>query len=196
MWRRGLAAWFAVVAIACSSPERGSFTTEQLPDIVLQADEAPDGTREVAGAGGEQDLDTFAVDAAEREALVADGFVSGYVAYFAPEAYFDPQEFVDEDSISFQVIAGVFETPDGASSSLRRFLGDLRDRQLTEAAAVSVPELGDESYGLSGSSPGDGSPLLVYLWRRGNLILVLSGSGPVEPAAMLAAAQTMADRAP
>jgi hypothetical protein len=196
MWRRGLAAGLAVVAIACSSSERGSFTAKQVPDIVLQADEAPEGTRAVVGAGGEQDLDTFAVDAAEREALVADGFVSGYVAYFAPEAYFDPEQFVDDDSISFQVIAGVFETADGASSSLRRFLGDLRDRQLAEAADVAVPELGDESYGLSGSSPADGSSLLVYLWRRDNLILVLSGSGPVEPATMLSAARTMADRTP
>jgi hypothetical protein len=195
MWRRSLAGLLAVLAIACSSAARGSFTSDQVPGIVLQADEAPSGTRKVAGFGGAQDLDAFARDATERAALVRDGFVFGYVTYFAPEAYFDPERFVADDAISFQVIAGVFETPGGASSSLRRFLGDLRSRQLAEAVDAPVPELGDERYGVTGRSPGDGSPLLVYLWRRGNLILVLSGSGPVEPAAMRAAAQAMADRA-
>ncbi len=195
MWQRSLAAALAVVAIACSATEDGSFTTEQVPGIVLRSDEAPAGTRKVAGVGGEQDLDAFARDAAERAALVQDGFVSGYVAYFAPEAYFDPEALVGDDAISFQVVAGVFEAPAGASSSLRRFLGDLRTRQLEGATEVPVPGLGDESYGVSGRSPADGSALLVYLWRRANLILVLSGSGPVKTEAMLAAARAMADRA-
>jgi hypothetical protein len=195
MWRRGLAVALAIAAAACSASERGSFTMEQVPGIVLQADEAPEGTRKVAGVGGEQGLDTFARNATERAALVRDGFVSGYVSYFAPDAYFDPEESVGADAISFQVIAGVFETPGGASSSLRRFLGNLRTRQLAGAVDAPAPELGDESYGLSGSSPADGSALIVYLWRRSNLILVISGSGPVDPSAMRSAAQAMAERA-
>jgi len=193
MWQRGLAAVLAVAAVACSSGDR-TFTREELPEIVLRADEAPEGTRKVEAVGGEQDLDAFARDAAERAALVRDGFVTGYVSYFAPEAYFDPDEHVDEEAISFQVIAGLFEEPVGASSSLRRFMADLRDRQLEGAGEVAVPDLGEESYGLSGRSPADGSALIVFLWREANLILVLSGSGPVGRDAMLGAARLMGGR--
>ena len=193
MWQRGLAAVVAVVAAACSAGAHG-FTREEVPDIVLQADEAPEGTRIVAGVGGEQDLDAFARDATERAALVDDGFVSGYVSYFAPEAYFDPEQFVADDAISFQVIAGLFEEPAGASSSLDRFMGDLRDRQLEGAETIAAPDLGDESHGLSGRSSSDGTEVVVFLWRRDNLILVLVGSGPVDEAAMTAAARAMAVR--
>jgi hypothetical protein len=193
MWRRSLVVAVALAAAACSTGGDGQ--PPALEDIVLQADEAPEGTRKVADAGGQQDLDAFARNAAERAALVEDGFVTGYVAYFAPEAYFDPEEFVDEDAVSFQVIAGRFEDADGASSSLHRFMEDLRGRQLDQAEAVEAPPLGDESFGLSGRSAGDGSAVLVLLWREGDLLLVVIGSGAFDEESVAGAARAMAERA-
>ena len=65
---------------------------------------------------------------------------------------------------------------------------------LEGAGEVAVPDFGEESYGLSGRSPADGSALMVFLWREANLILVLSGSGPVGRDAMLGAARLMGGR--
>jgi hypothetical protein len=212
MSRRGLALTLLLLLAACSSagdegnasgrssqspsPPRSPEPATPLPDlaqIVLQADEAPEGTRQVEGVGGEQDLDAFARDATERAALVEDGFVSGYVSYFAPEAYFDPEAFVGRDDTSYQVIAGLFEHPEGASSSLHRFMGDLRDRQLQGAEDAVAPSLGDESFGLAGTSSSDGSAVLVLLWRQGNVLLVLVASGAVDEGAATRAARTMAE---
>ena len=174
---------------------REEITPEDLPRIVLQADEAPPGTAKAPQVGGAQDLDAFARDATERDALVADGFVGGYVTYFAPTEFFDPQAEVGRESVSVQVIAGLFAEPDGASSSLDRFLDDLRDRQLSDSAAITPPDLGEEAYGLEGTAASDGSPMLLYAWRVENLILVTVGSGPVDAADLAAAAGTIDQRA-
>jgi hypothetical protein len=207
MWGRSLALVLVLLAAACSSDAAREAPAPTVPadpsapadhpdlaEIVLQADEAPEGTRQVEGVGGEQDLDTFARDADERAALVEDGFVSGYVSYFAPEAYFDPEELVGRDDASYQVIAGLFEDADGASSSLHRFMGDLRDRQLDGAEEVGAPELGDESFGLTGRSARDGSDVSVLLWRDGNVLLVVVASGAVDEGTLARAARTMAAR--
>jgi len=183
-----------VLAAACSS-DPPVFTPADLPRVVLQADDAPAGTRMVADASGERDLDAFARDGAERDGLEQDGFVLGYVVLFAPEAWFDPNVHVGSDAVSVQVVAGLFEAPEGAASSLRRYLGDLRDRQIESAEDLTVPDLGDEAYGLRGVAPADGSPLLVYLWRVRNLILVVSGSGPVDESLLAVLGATMSERA-
>ena len=196
MFPRILAATVVVMTTSACASSEDAFEREDLPAIVLQADEAPVGTRKVADAGGEQDLDAFARDATERAALVEDGFLSGYVVYFAPEAWFEPGEFVDDGPVAFQAIAGLFRDADGASSSLRRYLGDLRTRQIQDAVTLEAAvDVGEESFGLRGRAPADGSPLLVYLFRVRNLVLVVSGSGPVDEAAVAAAADAMAARA-
>jgi hypothetical protein len=98
---RSLTLLVLVVATAasCGGGEE-AITPEDLPRIVLQANEAPPGTAKAAQVGGAQDLDAFARDAAEREALVADGFVQGYVVYFAPSEFFDPQVDVGPEAVS------------------------------------------------------------------------------------------------
>lgn len=147
---------------------RQAITPEDLPQILLQANEAPPGTAKAAQTGGAQDLDAFARDATERDALIEDGFVQGYVVYFAPTEFFDPQGEVGQGSVSVQVIAGLFEEPEGAASSLARFLDDLRGRQLSVSTDLAAPMLGDEAYGLEGAVASDGSPLILYAWRVEN----------------------------
>jgi hypothetical protein len=169
------------------------FTPADLPRIVLQEDEAPAGTRR-SSLSGASDLDGFARDERERDALQKDRFVAGYVAYFPPESYFLRQAGSPDD-VSFQAIAGLFEAEDGASASLRRYVQDLRARQMRDASDVPSVGLGEESFGLFGSAAVDGSPLLIYAWRVRNLVLVLAASGPVERSDALALARTMDVRA-
>ena len=186
---------FLVAFVTSCGGGQEAITPDDLPRIVLQANEAPPGTAKAAQVGGAQDLDAFARDAAERDALVADGFVQGYVVYFAPSEFFDPQAEAGPDAVSIQVIAGLFDEADGAASSLARFLDDLRNRQLSGSAEVPPPTLGDEAFGLEGAAASDGSSTLLYAWRVENLILVTVGSGPIEAAELEAAAETIDRRA-
>jgi hypothetical protein len=189
----------AVVGLALVACSGGGnlFEEDDLPRIVLQADEAPEGTRKVAGRGGAQDLETFATSAAERAALVADGFVRGHVAYFAPETYFATTRPSDEElaaAISVQVIAGLFEAVDGAASALDRYVDDLSTRQVPGAATERWGGLGQEAFRLEGRA-SDGSSVIAYLWRVENLVLVVAGSGRIEDRLVLDLARTVDARA-
>jgi hypothetical protein len=181
----------AVVVAACGPSAR--FTADDLPRIVLRADEAPEGTSMVQERGGSQGLEAFATSAAERRALVADGFVRGYVVYFAPETYFAttrPSDAELDAAVSVQVIAGLFEGTDGARSSLDRYVGDLSTRQVPGAATEPSDQLGQEAVRLAGEAP-DGTAVVGYLWRVENLVLVVVGSGPIRDAVVLGLARTV-----
>jgi hypothetical protein len=192
--RRSFALTLLVTTLAaCGRSEEPTFVAADLPGILLHPDEAPAGTR-ASTLGGRSDLDSFARDAAERGALLADGFVSGYVVYFPPESYFRKQPHADTD-VSYQAIGGLFEDTDGAASSLHRYVEDLRARQMPGASDVSAAGLGDEAFGLTGGAASDGSFLRVYAWRVSNLILVLVASGPVDAQTALGLARTMDGRA-
>src|SRR5215207_9070045 len=111
---RRMLALVAVVAFAACGPSGdAAFEADDLPRILLHPDEAPQGTRAETTLGGPSDLDAFAHDDAERDALTADGFVSGYVAYFPPESYFRHEPHAETD-VAYQAVAGLFEDADGA----------------------------------------------------------------------------------
>lgn len=181
----------ALLAVACGSSAR--FTTGDLQRIALRADEAPEGTRMVQERGGPQDLEAFATSPSERRALVADGFVRGYVVYFAPETSFAPTRpsYAElEAAVSVQLIAGLFEGTDGARSSLDRYVEDLSTRQVPGAATEPSDHLGQEAFRLEGEAP-DGTMVIAYLWRVDNLVLVVAGSGPIRDAEVLGLARTV-----
>lgn len=164
--------------------------SRRLPRIVLRADDAPDGTRLVEERGGSQELE--ATTPAERRALVADGFVRGYVVYFAPDTYFattPPSDAELEAAVSAQVIAGLFEGIDGARSSLDRYVEDRSTRQVPGAATEPSDSSGQEAVHLEGEAP-DGTAVIAYLWRVDNLALVVAGSGPIRDAVVLGLART------
>jgi len=178
---------------AASAPGDARFSPSDLPRILLRPDEAPDGTRADRSLAHPSDVDAFAHDVVERQALLNDGFESGYVVYFPPDSYFrkEPHKVTD---VAFQAIAGLFDEAAGASSSLRRFVDDLRTRQMVGSATISGQGLGDEAFGLAGGAALDGSFVRVYAWRVSNVILVLVASGPVAEDEALALARAMDER--
>jgi hypothetical protein len=158
------------------------FTRADVNLIVLGPNDAPGGTAYVEDASGFHDLDAFARDDIERSHLVDDGFEVGHVALFLPPASANgpSPEPLTNDSVIVQGIAGLFHDADGAESSLQRYVQDLRSRQIPDASDVPAGGLGDTSFGLRGETP-DGSRVQIFVWRIGNLLLAISGSGPVMP---------------
>jgi hypothetical protein len=167
-----------------SSPksEPGPYARADIAAIVLGPADAPDGTSYVDGVSGFQDLQAFARDDVERAHLVDDGFQIGHLALFFPSGRVDggaPEPLTNRSTI-VQGITGLFHDANGAERSLERYVQDLRSRQLPDARDIPAEGLGDTSFGLRGKTP-DGSRVRMYVWRIGNLILAISGSGPIEP---------------
>jgi len=169
----------ACIGGSADDPDARPFTRTDVETIVLGPNDAPDGTTYVQDASGFNDLDAFARDEVERGHLVDDGFQIGHVALFLPPASATggpSSEPLTNDSVIVQGIAGLFRDADGAGSSLERYVDDLRTRQIPGAADVSADGLGDQSFGLRGETP-DGARVQIFVWRIGNLLLAVSGSG-------------------
>jgi hypothetical protein len=200
--RRGIVAILAFVALAGSAcggdwdaaAPPGRIARTDLEAIVLSADDAPDGTAYVGSVSGFQDLDTFARDAGELAHLREDGFVVGHLALFFPRSHTEGSEPLTTRSVIVQGITGLFRTAAGARSALERFVADLRDRQIPAATEVITGPLGDQAFGLAGETP-DGSHVLIFAWRVDNLVLAVSGSGPIAPPKVRAIVRSVDGRA-
>ncbi len=173
----------------------GPYTRADVDAIVLGAADAPAGTAYVDAVSGFQDLQAFARDRAELGHLVEDGFEIGHLALFVPRGRVDggaPEPLTNRSTI-VQGITGLFHDAAGAERSLERYVADLRSRQLPSARVESAAGLGDVSFGLRGKTP-DGARVQMYVWRIGNLVLAISGSGPMEPAEIRALADLLDGR--
>jgi hypothetical protein len=173
----------------------GPYTRADVDAIVLGAADAPAGTAYVESVSGFQDLQAFARDQAELGYLVDDGFEIGHLALFFPSGRVDggaPEPLTNHSTI-VQGITGLFHDADGAESSLERYVADLRSRQLPSARDVPAEGLGDMAFGLRGKTP-DGARIQMFVWRIGNLVLAISGSGPLQPAEVRALADLLAGR--
>jgi hypothetical protein len=160
--------------------------------IELGPDDAPAGLAYVEQFSGDQDLDAFARDDAERARLADDGFELGNGALFVPADRAAGGHLTARDPIVQGTVA-VFARDEGASASLGRFLGDLRSRQLRRAADGASPALGDESYRLDATN-ADGATVTVLGWRDANLVLVVVGTS-FAPASVEALARLVDARA-
>ena len=187
-----MVAVLALFAAACHSGGDGAATQSSAPGpytradvdaIVLGPSDAPEGTSYVDGVSGFADLKAFARDDVELAHLQADGFQIGHLALFLPSGHVNggAPEPLTNRSVIVQGISGLFRDSEGAERSLERYVQDLRTRQLPDAHDIPAGGLGDRSFGLRGTTP-DGSHVKMYVWRIGNLILAVSGSGPMGPA--------------
>jgi hypothetical protein len=167
----------AVLALAaCSSPQPATprYEPADLSGIELVPSDAPTGLSYVPEFSGDQDLDAFARDAVERQALSADGFELGNGALFVPSDRAAGGHLSAGDPIVQGTVA-VFGRDDGASASLGRFLTDLRARQLVDVHDRDPVALGDEAYRLDATNR-DGARVTVLAWRRANLVMVVIGT--------------------
>ena len=160
--------------------------------IELRPADAPAGLAYVPQFSGDQDLDAFARDEAERARLAGDGFELGNGALFVPADRVSGGHLTAGDPIVQGTVA-VFARDEGASASLGRFLDDLRSRQLRSATDGAPPALGNESYRLDATN-ADGAGVTVLGWRDANLVLVVVGTS-FAPASVEALARLVDARA-
>ena len=175
----------------------GRISRADLDTIVLQPADAPLATAYVDGASGFRTLQSFARDDEELGHLQEDGFLAGHIVLFLPADRVNPNgptAPLTNNSIIVQGIAGLFHDADGADRSLERYVEDLRTRQVPDAEDVAADGLGERSVGLRGVTP-DGSKVLVFVWRVDNVILVVSGSGPLPAEEVRALADLVNARA-
>ena len=161
--------------IRCPARSRAPTSTT----IVLGPNDAPDGTTYVDDASGFNDLDAFARDEIERGHLVDDGFRSvtwrcSSRRRARPAGRWPP---LTNDSVIVQGIAGLFHDADGAGSSLERYVEICARDRSRMPNDIPAEGLGDQSFGLRGETP-DGARVHIFVWRIGNLLLAISGSGP------------------
>jgi hypothetical protein len=181
-----------VTIVACSHPSTPRYQPSDLVAIELRPADAPAGLAYVPQFSGDQDLDAFARDDAERARLTADGFELGNGALFVPAERVSGGHLTARDPIVQGTVA-VFARDEGASASLGRFLDDLRSRQLRGATDGAAPALGNESYRLDATNP-DGAGVTVFGWRDANLVLVVIGTS-FAPASVEALARLVDARA-
>jgi hypothetical protein len=181
-----------VTMVACSHPSTPRYQPSDLAAIELRPEDAPAGLAYVPQFSGDQDLDAFARDDAERARLVADGFELGNGALFVPADRVSGGHLTARDPIVQGTVA-VFARDEGASASLGRFLDDLRSRQLRGVTDGAPPALGDESYRLEATN-GDGASVTVLGWRDANLVLVVIGTS-FAPASVESLARLVDGRA-
>jgi hypothetical protein len=170
------------------------YTTEDLPEIVLSRGDTPPGTEFAPQYSVDLSIDQFASDDEELTALRGDAFVLGHISLFVPEGQLEHDPLPAEPGAVFvHGVAGLFETPVGADSSLHRYVTNLRAFQLERETRIPAEGLGDASEGLRGRL--DGEPVTIYAWRTANLVLVVSGSGTMPSHEVRALADVLQRRA-
>ena len=161
--------------------------------IELRPADAPAGLAYVPQFSGDQDLDAFARDDAERARLAGDGFELGNGALFVPTERVSGGHLTARDPIVQGTVA-VFARDEGASASLGRGPAERVPRPLPAAPAGAPPALGNESYRLDATN-ADGASVTVLGWRDANLVLVVVGTsfapGSVEALARLVDARAL-----
>jgi hypothetical protein len=170
------------------------FMEKDLSAIVLGRRDAPAGTEFAPQYSVDQNIDQFASDGEELTALRQDRFVVGHTALFVPRGQLDHGVLpAAHGSVFVQAIAGLFETPEGADSTLLRYVANLRAFQLTDEVRIDAEGLGASSEGLRGVA--DGERITVFAWRTANLVLVVTGSGTIAATDVRALADLMQHRA-
>jgi len=159
-------------------------TADDLPTIVLPANEPPDGMQ----------LDNTYDD--ERILLRPIISVTGTdaVSYLEQPGYVDGlyTEFSD-DLTGLLSWAALFESPEDAERALALYAEEVQSE-----AGYGLDNRVDVEFGDNGALYGASDPsneTLVYLWRNGNLVLAAATYGPFDPDELRSIAQEMDDRA-
>jgi hypothetical protein len=166
----------ALVLAACSGGEP-VFDRDDLPNLVLRAEDAPIGTVLVDAESGYQEVDRIAEDEIERRLLEQAGFVVAYLTFFFDPDLFDPEGRLDPDASLAAAYAILFGSADEASRGLRLIEEDIRNDGMDLSERPISATFGDESFGVYGDVEPGRPPGFVFGWRAGNVVQFLVAAG-------------------
>lgn len=181
----------AVVALAAFQILGGNgiggpraLTADDLPSIVVPADEGPDGMQLDNTYDDERILLRPIISVTGADAvpyLEQPGYVAGLYTEFSG------------DLTGLLSWAALFESPEDAERALALYAEEIQSEAgyaLDNRVAV---DFGDEGAFYDASEPSNET--LVYLWRNGNLVMAAATYGPFDPDELRSIAQEMDDRA-
>jgi hypothetical protein len=174
------------------------YTAEDLDEIVLRPDEAPEGTEVRDDASGPYDLEDFWPSScclSLQEQFDRAGFQTAHVIMFEqPGHSADPLDTRPGwEQVSSTAV--LFFSNEGASQAMETWIDYYRSPVLEP---VDVDGLGGEAVGLAGSPMAPAEELVLYFWRRGRLLMSLrasTGAGTVPVAQVRRLADRMDARA-
>jgi hypothetical protein len=174
------------------------YMAEDLDNIVLRPDEAPEGTEIRDDASGAYDLEDFWPSSCclgLQEQFDRAGFQTAEVTMFEqPGHSADPLDTRPGwEQVSSTAV--LFFSDEGASEAMETWIDYYRAPVLEP---VDVDGLGAEAVGLAGSPMAPAEELVLYFWRRGRLLLSLrasTGAGTVPVAEVRRLADRMDGRA-
>jgi hypothetical protein len=163
--------------------EERFYTADDLPDLVLHRDDAPEGTELIEDRSGHRSLEQLwpsscclSVQLQFEEA----GFQTAHVALFErPGHSADPVDTRPGwELISSSAV--LFMTDEEAAEAMGVWIAH---HQAPVLDPVDVRGLGEQAVGLAGSPTSPAEQQYLYFWRRGRLLLALrasTGAGTVS----------------
>ena len=174
----------ALVAGGCNGGGGRTYSVDDLADAVVQQSEAPKGTVMVSEASGRLDLEQFAADESEEEALREHRFQGAHQSVHAtpglPEPGASGGPRPPPDARLVVSFAAVFEEVGDARDAYEFYKDDWLPSRLEGEESVPDPTLGQDSFGTRFSSFAFAPyPGVVYLWRDGNAVFGVLRASPV-----------------
>lgn len=194
---RRLLAPVLLLSVACTGglPTSVKLKPADLPEVVLQAGEAPPGTEYRAAQSRPEDLEKFARPGEQRTTLATHGFQGAYRVSITSDAYVDHPTQPDEwgsETIAFVENQAVVLKDAGAAREVLEYYRTFTTgpEQSPDLKPVDAPGLGEQAYGLRGLVVRT-APSIVLYWRRGNVFLSLATFGQ-EPTLSMDVALSLA----
>jgi hypothetical protein len=173
-----------LLASACSErlPTSVTLTPGDLPNIVVQASEAPEGTEYRVKQSGAESLEKFGRPGEQRTTLAANGFSGAYRVSISSDAFLDypsdPRKWQGLDFVENQAVT--LNNAGGARKVLEYYREiTTRPDQSPDMKAFDVTDLGEQAYAFRGKIVGV-APAVVLYWRRGNVFSSLTIAGTEE----------------
>ena len=143
-----------------------------MASIELTPRDAPAGLGYVAAFSGDQDIVAFAATRPRSSIWRTTGSV-GNGAVFVPADRVDGGKLTPRDPIVQSTVV-VFSRGGGIVHA-RRYVADVRDRQLTGTTDGAPPRSATRHTASTARTP-TARTVTVFAWRRGNLVLVVLGT--------------------
>jgi hypothetical protein len=168
---------------ACGGKDNGSaakdFTREDLAKLNFAPSEAPPGTEYDRRASGKDMLEREGGTEQIIAQLKKHGFEADYGAQFRRTSR---KQETTAGPYFAESVALLFKDPDAAGGGLD-LLKQLNSEYFKPAKEIERPQLGEESWGVSGKQQGR-YPTYVYGWRIGDVVQLLTVSPPGQALAL------------